>query len=84
MFDGLLAHILYHLLATCSRPEIKLQCPTEELQEHLKADLGDRRIISPFAKFVSNERIFHGFQVSWSVKIIAVQEIDPRCAHATS
>lgn len=74
LFNEYLAHILYHLLSTCSRPEIELQCPIEELQEHLEADLGDRRIISPFAQFVSDECIYHGFQVSRSVAIIAVQD----------
>jgi hypothetical protein len=37
--------------------QIELQSPTEQLEHHLRAHLGERRIVPSFAQFVSDEGI---------------------------
>lgn len=37
--------------------QVRLQCPTKELDKDLKADLGESGVISSFGLFISDEAI---------------------------
>lgn len=39
------------------RPQVRLQSPSKQLQQHLKANLGDGRVISSFAQLVPDEGV---------------------------
>jgi hypothetical protein len=38
--------------------QIQLQRPSEQLQQHLKAHFGNRRIIPSLAELIANKRIY--------------------------
>jgi hypothetical protein len=50
-------YILDLLIATLSRPQITRQRSPEQLQQHLKANARDRRIIPSLTQLVSNEGV---------------------------
>lgn len=37
--------------------QIQLQCPSKQLEEHLKADLANGRVIAALAKLITDKRI---------------------------
>lgn len=52
-----LTNILHFHLLTVMLPQIQLQCPSKQLQEHLKADLANGRVIAALAKLITDKRI---------------------------
>ena len=52
-----LADVFNLLLASNSGTKIRSQCAVEQLKQHLEADLGKSRVITPLAHLVANEGI---------------------------
>jgi hypothetical protein len=52
-----LTYILDLQFLTIVFAQVQFQCPSEQLEQHLKAYLGNGGIIPSFAEFVSNECI---------------------------
>lgn len=52
---GHLTDIFYHKLLTTWLAQIKLESTLKDFQQHLETNLGDGRIVSPFAQLISDE-----------------------------